>query len=90
MEVVEKTATRPYTDVRTGEIIPAGTPENPYGALWIGLRDTQSAENLPLGIHSSGSAIGASDTRGCITVSDRDADDLQAILSTGSRIEVRR
>ena len=90
LEVVEKTAARPYTDVRTGEMIPPGSPDNPYGSLWIGLRDLQSASDLPLGIHSTGAAIGASDTRGCITVSDRDADDLQAILSIGSRVEIRR
>ena len=90
MEVVEKTSARAYTDARTGELISAGAPENPYGSHWIGLRDVQSASDSFLAIHSTGAAIGAADTRGCITVSDRDADDLQAILSIGSRIEIRR
>jgi hypothetical protein len=41
-------------------------------------------------VHSTGERVDASDTRGCVSVSDRDADDLQAIFSIGSRFTVIR
>lgn len=90
LDVVEKQGMRPYQDPRSGQSVLAGAPENPYGQHWIGLRDAADQSNPNLGIHSVGSGIDAADTRGCITVCDRDADDLKAILSLGSKIAVVR
>ncbi|MEM8679867.1 MAG: LysM peptidoglycan-binding domain-containing protein [Planctomycetota bacterium] len=90
LEVVEKTGARAFVDRRSGQQVNAGAPENPYGMYWIGLRDSQMADDTFLGIHSTGAAVDASDTRGCISVSEQDADDLQAILSSGSTITVLR
>lgn len=87
MTVVRVASARPYVDSRTGEQIPPGAPENPYGNHWIEL----FAATMPgatLGIHSFGSTIDASDTRGCIGVRPEEADDLATILSPGSRVTV--
>jgi lipoprotein-anchoring transpeptidase ErfK/SrfK len=88
LDVVRIEGAKPYVDFRTGEQIPANDPKNPYGDRWIEL----SANSLPgtagLGIHSYGSAVDASDTRGCISVSPEEANDLALILSPGSRITI--
>jgi hypothetical protein len=90
LEVFEKSGPRPYFDARTGQSIAPGAADSPYGQFWIGLRSGGGQVDPGLGIHDTGAAIEASDTRGCITVSSRDADDLQAILSIGSRIDLTR
>ena len=87
-EVARLDGARPYVDHRTGEQIAAGAPENPYGHRWIELQ-TPSLPGAPgLSIHSCGEAVDASDTRGCISVSAAEADDLAVILSPGSRVSV--
>ncbi len=90
LEVAEKSGARPYADAQTGNQTPAGDPTNPYGDYWIGLRSPGTPVDPNLGIHSTGERVEASDTRGCITVSERDADDLQAILSIGSLFTIVR
>ncbi|MEZ6098932.1 MAG: L,D-transpeptidase family protein [Pirellulaceae bacterium] len=89
-QVAEKSGPREFYDVGTNRKIPAGHHSNPYGAHWIGLACDQDRNNAKLGIHSAGTAVDANDTRGCISVSNRDADDLMAILSVGSQISVVR
>jgi LysM repeat protein len=88
LEVVEVAGPRPYTDPRTGEQVAASDPHNPYGNYWIGLRDAANPTITNLGIHATGAMVDASDSRGCISVSAEDADDLKAILTIGSRIQV--
>jgi LysM repeat protein len=88
LEVIEIAGPRPYLDPRTGEQIAPGDPRNPYGNLWIGLRDSGGPEFANLGLHASGAGVEASDSRGCISLSDSDVDDLQAILTIGSRIQI--
>ena len=90
LEVAEKSGARAYVDSQTGRQTPAGDPANPYGSYWIGLRSPGAPVNPNLGVHSTGERVQASDTRGCISVSDRDADDLQAIFSIGSQFTVIR
>jgi hypothetical protein len=89
-EVVEISGPRPYADRRTGQQVAAGAADNPYGDVWIGLRDPSLPELADLGLHSVGRAVDASDTRGCISVGSADADDLRAILSIGSKVTVIR
>ncbi len=88
LDVSEILAAREYVDPRTGERIAAGDPNNPYGETWIGLRSSQAPELHNLGFHGCGSAVGASDTRGCLSLNPRDVDDLRAILTIGSIVEV--
>ncbi len=88
LEVSEVAGARDYIDPRTGERISAGDPNNPYGNYWIGLSGSTTSESGGLGIHAYGAAVGASDTRGCVSLSPEDADDLQAILTVGAIVEV--
>jgi LysM repeat protein len=90
LDVASKDGPRPYYDRQTGQVVQAGAPENPYGNHWISLRDGSASGDQGLGIHSTGSRVQASDTRGCISVSEEDADDLKAILVVGSKISVVR
>lgn len=88
LEVSETLPAREYVDPRTGERIAAGDPHNPYGDNWIGLRSSQNPELRNLGFHGCGAALGASDTRGCLSLNSQDVDDLRAILIAGSVVEV--
>ncbi len=90
LQVVEKSGPRPFHDLRTGQQIPAGAPNNPYGNVWIGLRDPSLPDMTALGLHSTGNVVDASDTRGCISVSPEDAGDLVAILALNSTVEIMR
>ena len=86
--VNEKSGPRAYQDSRTGQSIAAGDPGNPVGAYWLGLQSQPAVNALNVGIHSVGEGVTASDSRGCISVSQADAADLQAIFSVGSQITV--
>ena len=88
MSVVSISGARSFVDFRTGEKIEPGAPNNPYGNHWIELAPVSAPATSGLGIHSVGTAINASDTRGCVSVSAAEAADLAAILSPGSRIAV--
>lgn len=89
MRVTETDGARPYREARTGQQIAAGAANNPYGSHWIGLQATTGAPHLTeIGVHRSGADIDASDTRGYVSLSDRDMDDLQALLSVGSAFTV--
>jgi lipoprotein-anchoring transpeptidase ErfK/SrfK len=60
-------------------------PANPLGKRWIGLGNQ-------LGIHGTNDPanIGRNGLPGCISLGDRDADDVFDILSVGSRVIIRR
>lgn len=82
--VREKQEQRTYYD-RDGRAIEPGADENPYGPYWMGLGGR-------LAIH--GAAAPARDGRrassGSIILSPEDAQDLYAILSEHSPVEIRR
>lgn len=90
LHVAMKDGPRPYYDRGTGQVIQAAAPDNPYGSHWIGLQEPTVPTDQGLGIHGTGPRVGATDTRGCISVSEQDADDLAAILSIGSRVTIVR
>ena len=64
-----------------GRLIPKGSPENPFGDVWIDL-------GKQLVIHGSPSSGMAAD--GCIRMSPVDARDIFIILAQGSPVTVRR
>jgi LysM repeat protein len=64
-----------------GQTVAVGDPANPYGGIWIDL-----GQNI--GIHGSGPRGPSTD--GCISLSSADANDLYGILSTGSKVVIRR
>jgi LysM repeat protein len=65
----------------SGQSIPAGAAANPYGQWWIDLGSEQS-------IHGSPEA-GAEPNSGCLSLAPRDAADVAAILSVGSKVVIR-
>ena len=90
LDVIGSSGIRPYQDLATGTVIPAGDPQNPYGRVWIGMRANTMPDLSNVGLHDSGTGISAADARGCLTASAEDADDLRAILAVGSRIHIVR
>ena len=79
--VQDKQAERTYYDA-AGSPVPSGSPNNPYGDLWLDL-------GSQLSIHGSPYATKPSD-QGCISVAGDFADDLFGILSQGSSVTIRR
>lgn len=63
-----------------GRIVSAGDPANPYGKFWIGLSSSLSIHGSPTETSRFGN--------GCVSLSPRDAEDVFAILSRGSRIVI--
>ena len=91
LEVAEKLEQRTYTDSENGQQIPPESPENPYGRHWIGLRQLSSTSpSDALGIHGTGEGCSPDDSRGCIGLEARDAEDLYSILSIGSTVRIVR
>ncbi|PAY20162.1 peptigoglycan-binding protein LysM [Rhodopirellula sp. SM50] len=79
--VQEKQTSHVYYD-RTGVPIPAGSPNNPYGKMWLDLGGQIS-------IHGSPNTVQPTDA-GCISVAGDYADDIYGILSQGSSVTIRR
>ena len=63
-------------------VIPAGDANNPYGQWWINLGDNAC-------IHGSPAQSQPGKTRGCISLSPKDAQDMAAILTVGAKVLVR-
>lgn len=79
--VQDKQTSKTYYDA-TGSPVPAGSPENPYGEIWIDLGGQ-------LCIHGSPSTTNPTD-KGCISLAADYADDLYGILSHGSSVTIHR
>ncbi len=88
--VIEKSENRPYVNADSQTEIAGGHTDNPYGQHWMGLRDAQNGESGRLAIHGIGLASTAEDPRACIGLSRQDAEDLFAILSIGSIVEITK
>ncbi|MCO8125429.1 LysM peptidoglycan-binding domain-containing protein [Stieleria sp. TO1_6] len=79
--VQDKKTSRVYYD-HAGEPVPAGSPENPYGNMWLDLGGQ-------ICIHGSPNTVQPSPL-GCISVAGDYADDVYGILGQGSSVTVRR
>lgn len=79
--VHEKQSEHTYYD-QSGSPVPPGSPDNPYGSMWLDLGGQ-------LCLHGSPSPSRPTD-RGCISVADDHASDLHGILSQGSSVTIRR
>lgn len=66
-----------------GRTVPPYDPQNPYGGVWIDLGVNGVC------IHGSPRASGPGISTGCISLSPKDATDVWAILSVGSRVSIR-
>ena len=60
-------------------------PENPLGEYWLGLGDH-------IGIHGTNdpSTIGRAASRGCIHLGDSEIEEVFSLLSTGSKVLIRK
>lgn len=79
--VQEKQTSRVFYD-RSGVPVPAGSPNNPYGNMWLDLGGQIS-------IHGSPNTVQPT-KGGCISVAGDYADDIYGILSQGSSVTIRR
>jgi lipoprotein-anchoring transpeptidase ErfK/SrfK len=79
--VQDKQQSRTFYDA-SGSPVPPGSPENPYGSVWMDLGGQ-------LCIHGSPSTTSANE-KGCISLAADYADDLYGILSQGSSVTIRR
>lgn len=68
-----------------GGQVDADDPSNPLGEYWLGLGDH-------IGIHGTidPESIGASKSRGCIHLADPDIEEVFHLLTTGSKVTIRR
>jgi hypothetical protein len=82
--VLQKIADPAYRHPDGGNI-PPGDAHNPLGKYWIGLSDQ-------IGLHGTNDPqnIGHDNCRGTLCFGDRDIDDLNGILSVGSRVVIQR
>jgi len=68
-----------------GGIVDPDDPENPLGEYWLGLGNH-------IGIHGTNepATIGKAASRGCIHLGDDDIAEVYSLLSTGSKVLIRR
>ena len=81
--VKEKRRQRDYVGI-DGKAWPATDPENPYGQVWLDLGQRICIHGSPL------TATSKELPTGCISLAPRDASDVFAILSAGSRVRIHR
>ncbi len=79
--IQDKQQSRTFYDA-SGSPVPPGSPDNPYGNVWMDLGGQ-------LCIHGSPSTT-APNEKGCISLAADYADDLYGILSQGSSVTIRR
>ena len=88
-EVAEKSNGRSYFDRRMGREVLRGEAANRYGDHWLGLRGDQITTGHSVGIHGRPNSPPTTDI-GSISLDPLDAEDVFAILSIGSRVQIRR
>ena len=81
--IKEKRRQRDYVGI-DGKAWPATDPENPYGQVWLDLGQRICIHGSPL------TATSKELPTGCISLAPRDANDVFAILSAGSRVRIHR
>lgn len=79
--VQDKQTSRTYYDA-AGTPVPANSPNNPYGTVWMDLGGQ-------LSIHGSPERTRPTD-KGCLSLSGDFAEDVYGILSQGSSVTIRR
>ena len=83
-QVRDKQTQRAYYGANN-RTIPAGSPLNPYGNVWIDLGNDICIHGSPArDVPAAGTG-----PSGCIGLSPKDAEDLFAILSVGSTVKIR-
>jgi lipoprotein-anchoring transpeptidase ErfK/SrfK len=83
--VVEDKLENPTWYNPDGGIVEPDDPENPLGEYWLGLGNH-------IGIHGTNDAstIGRAASRGCIHLGDSEIEEVFSLLSTGSKVLIRK
>ncbi|MFO1000489.1 MAG: L,D-transpeptidase family protein [Planctomycetaceae bacterium] len=83
--VVEDKLENPTWYNPDGGIVEPDDPENPLGEYWLGLGNH-------IGIHGTNdpSTIGRAASRGCIHLGDSEIEEVFSLLSTGSKVLIRK
>lgn len=71
-----------------GQVVLAGSPENPLGRQWLGL--SASGHNTAYGIHPTDAAesIGGDASQGCVRMRPADAESLFRLIPVGARVTI--
>jgi L,D-transpeptidase ErfK/SrfK len=72
-----------------GEVVPAGDPDNLIGKRWLGL--ARNGALTPYGIHPTNdlNSLGGDKSRGCIRVTESDANTLFRLCPVGTKVVIR-
>lgn len=86
--IVMKIVNPSWTNPRTGETIPGGTPRNPLGTRWLGLSIGGGRE---YGIHGTNQpeSIGGHVSLGCVRMHNSDVEELFRLVPIGSQVVIR-
>ena len=90
LTVIEKADQQEYADAASGQTIPPGDANNPYGSHWIGLGGGSGENVAQWAIHGRGESCPEGDQRGILGLRRQDAEDVYAILAVGSTVQVIR
>jgi lipoprotein-anchoring transpeptidase ErfK/SrfK len=88
--VVFKTWNPSWTNPRTGQLVPGGSPRNPLGSRWIGF-DAGDGQGRSYGIHGTNdpSSIGRHISLGCVRMHNRDVQELYQLVPIGTRVTIK-
>lgn len=87
--IVMKVVNPPWTNPRTGETIPGGTPRNPLGTRWLGLSVGGGRE---YGIHGTNdpTSIGRHVSHGCVRMQKPDVEWLFQQVPIGTPVVIKK
>lgn len=90
--VVFKTWNPSWTNPRTGETVPGGSPKNPLGTRWIGLSVPGSTRGREYGVHGTNKpeSIGSHITLGCVRMYNRDVEELYPKVPLGTQVTITK
>jgi len=75
-----------------GEVVLYGTKENILGTRWLGLKTTNTAEDVKgYGIHGTweNDSIGKAESSGCIRLRNEDVEELYVLVPGGTAVEIQ-
>lgn len=89
--VVFKTTFPGWTNPKTGEFVPGGSPKNPLGSRWLGL-GVGNTKGRDYGIHGTNqpSSIGQHITLGCVRMHNRDVEELYPKVPMGTMVTITK
>jgi len=89
--IVFKTTDPGWTNPKTGEFVPGGSPRNPLGSRWLGL-GVPGTQGRDYGIHGTNQpwSIGQHITLGCVRMHNRDVEELYPQVPLGTMVTITK